>query len=79
MKSIYQQINRWNKQNGNESVIFDENWNILERGKDKGRYWGNGTYSNIAFKCSKCGQLYSCYGVMRRVHKRCNLRKHKNN
>ncbi len=69
--SKYKKINEWREKNGCESVIFDENFNILKRGKWVGRWWGTGDYNGIVFRCSKCGKQYNTYGALKFYHKKC--------
>ena len=63
-----QNITKWKEENGDEAVIFDENWNVLERGSEKGRTWGGGEIPNVMFKCSKCKELCESYKELKINH-----------
>ena len=69
--SKHKEINEWINKNGYEPVLFDENWKVLERGKDKRRTWGTGCYAGICFRCSKCNKFYPTYGALKYYHKKC--------
>ena len=46
-----------------DTGIYDENLNKLADFSG-----GSGSYSNLIFKCSKCGKIYSNFGSLRKYH-----------